>query len=166
MSAAVLWTPLTLADMAAVERIAREIHPTLPERMEVFSEKQLLFPEGCFKFLFEGKMKGYAIAHPWKLYSIPPLDEFLGELPLDVDCIYLHDVAVLSDARGHKAAEFFVEKITAVALERGIKHLSCVSVYGTDVLWSRFGFKNATFDGAEGKMEGYGESAKYMIADL
>lgn len=160
------WVPLVESDIDTLDKIARQIHPTLPERKEVFAEKLRLFPEGCFKLMWKGKMVGYAISHPWKLFSIPPLDAFLQALPQDPDCIYIHDVAVLREARGRNAAGLFISKVSQVARECGISHLACVSVYGTDVLWSRFGFRVVMNDVIAAKLEGYGNTAKYMAADL
>src|SRR3989344_158639 len=138
------WTSLLESDISEVDKIAREIHLTLPERREVFSEKLTLFPAGCFKFMFEGKMMGYAFSHPWTLYSVPSLDDFLHTLPENPDCIYIHDVAILPAARGRNAAGLFIAQIVKVAQEMQIPHLACVSVYGTDVLWARFGFRTVS----------------------
>lgn len=162
----IVWMPLLESDIGEVDTIARQIHPTLPERLEVFAEKLHLFPQGCFKLVFEGSMSGYALAHPWKLYSIPPLNDFLDELPNDPDCIYIHDVAVLPAARGRNAAGAFVEQISMLARSMGIGELACVSVYGTDVLWARFGFRTDSSDKMISKLTSYGESAKYMVADV
>ena len=163
MTIAPQWIPLLKSDGAEVDRIAKLIHPTLPERKEVLLEKIRLFPGGCFKFVFNGQMAGYGISHPWALCSVPPLDDFLRALPANPDCIYIHDVAVLPEARGHTAAGKFIEKISAVAKRMHIKRLACVSVYGTHVLWARFGFRitESCLDLAT-----YGDRAKYMIADL
>jgi N-acetylglutamate synthase-like GNAT family acetyltransferase len=109
---------------------------------------------------------GYGISHPWKLFSIPPLDEFLGAIPEDADCIYIHDVAVLPDARGHQAAAHYLKLIRNIAAGLSIAKLACVSVYGTDVLWSRYGFKAAICESMTSKLRTYGDSAKYMIADV
>ena len=158
--------PLLESDIDEVDRIAREIHPNLPERKDVFAEKAKLFPRGCYKLVFEDRTAGYAISHPWKLFSIPPLDDFLEALPHSPDCIYIHDVAVLPEARGHNVAGEFVSVISQVAREMHILHLSCVSVYGTDVLWARFGFRVVYEDEIAEKLVSYGESAKYMIAAL
>ena len=158
------WTQLSEADIAQVDVIARQIHPALPEGREVFAEKARLFPQGCFKLMFEGSMAGYAIAHPWMLHSIPPLDEFLTALPPEPDCIYIHDVAVLSAARGRSAAGLFIAKISDVARRMHIPHLACVSVYGTDVLWARFGFRTVVSGDITPKLASYGENAKYMMA--
>ncbi|HEY4527141.1 MAG TPA: GNAT family N-acetyltransferase [Candidatus Paceibacterota bacterium] len=159
------WTSLLESDITEVDKIAREIHPTLPERWEVFAEKLRLFPAGCFKFMFEGKMVGYTFSHPWTLYSIPPLDDFLHTLPENPDCIYIHDVAVLPAARGHNAAGLFIAQISKVAQKVQIQHLACVSVYGTDVLWARLGFRVVSSEEIASKLGSYGDSAKYMVAD-
>jgi ribosomal protein S18 acetylase RimI-like enzyme len=39
---------MTLADLPAVMRIGDEVHQALPEDEEVFRERLMLFPEGCF----------------------------------------------------------------------------------------------------------------------
>jgi hypothetical protein len=52
-----------------------------------------------------------------------------------------------------------------MAIDLGIGKLACVSVDGTDVLWSRFGFETETGDHISLPLETYGSSAKYMIAD-
>ena len=161
-----MWTPLLESDIDQVDKIAKQIHPTLPERPEVFAEKRRLFPRGCDKLMFDGHMAGYGISHAWELFSIPPLNDFLRVLPERPDCIYIHDVAVLPTARGRNAAGQFVSQISAVARAMQIPHLACVSVYGTDVLWSRFGFRVVTSEKTTPKLVSYGESAKYMIADV
>ncbi len=160
------WTSLAEADIEQVQEIADQIHPTLPERSEVFAEKFRLFPQGCYKLMFGGRVAGYAVSHPWKLFSIPPLDEFLHALPEKPDCIYMHDVAVLPEARGHNAAGQFIDQISSLARQMEVGHLACVSVYGTDVLWARFGFQVIASDEVAPKLATYGASAKYMIADI
>jgi hypothetical protein len=138
----------------------------LPERPEVLAEKIRLFPEGCRKLVIDGRISGYGIAHPWKLHEIPELNAFLETLPSSPDCLYMHDVAVHPSARGMHASNFFFKAIRAIAISKGIRKLACVSVYGTDELWSRFGFKVSANDGMSGKLKSYGDSAKYMIADV
>jgi hypothetical protein len=39
------------------------------------------------------------ISHPWTIGDAP-LDAFLGALPSSRDCLYLHDIAISSEARG------------------------------------------------------------------
>ena len=72
------WQPLDATDMDAVAQIAAQLHPDLPERLEVLAEKQRLFPAGCRKLVAEGAMRGYALAHPWLLAEPPALDGWIG----------------------------------------------------------------------------------------
>lgn len=163
MNAILDWQPLLSEDLDMVNAIADRVHKTLPERPEVFAEKVRLFPEGCRKLFFQNKMVGYGISHPWTLYSIPPLDEFLVSLPQNAQCIYIHDVVVLPEARGQNAAGRYVDYIKRLATRLAIPSLALVSVYGTDVLWSRFGFHGVQNEELSRKLVSYGATAKYMI---
>jgi ribosomal protein S18 acetylase RimI-like enzyme len=160
------WLPLELADLDQVNEIADRIHTGLPERPEVFAEKVRLFSDGCRKLVSKGKMVGYGISHTWTLFSIPPLDEFLVSLPQKPECIYIHDVVVLPEARGQRAANQYVSYIKSLAEQRSIASLALVSVYGTDILWERFGFRSVQNDELKCKLTSYGETAKYMICNL
>ena len=160
------WMAIHDRDLADIDRLATDIHPGLRERPEVFAEKIRLFPEGCKKLVIDGRIFGYGIAHPWELYEIPKLDAFLEILPLSPGCLYIHDVAVHPSARGMSALKFFFKATEATAISKGIRKLACVSVYETNELWSRFGFKVFANDEISGKLKSYGDTAKYMIADI
>jgi N-acetylglutamate synthase-like GNAT family acetyltransferase len=109
---------------------------------------------------------GYGISHPWTLYSIPPLDTFLATLPANPECLYIHDVVVLPEARGRGAAARYVDYIKWLAGESAIRSLALVSVYGTDALWSRFGFRVIVSSNLKNSLTSYGASARYMMCDL
>src|ERR1039458_640754 len=94
------WRPAVAADLETIDRIANIVHPGLPERPEVFAEKLSLFPEGCFVLVQNSEIVGYGFSHPWLLYRIPLLDSFLGTLPLSPECLFIHDVVVIEQARG------------------------------------------------------------------
>ena len=160
------WERLAAADICRVDRLAHEIHADFPERMEVFAEKIRLFPEGCWKRVRQGQMVGYGIAHPWELFSIPPLDQFLDNLPIAADCLYIHDVVLHPDARGEGAADQYVEIIKEAARKIQVSKLALVSVYGTDIFWKRMGFRIFDADAVFRKLGTYGEAAKYMISEL
>jgi hypothetical protein len=160
------WREAALADLAAIGEIAAQIHPDLPERAEVLAEKMRLYPHGCRVLLSGEAIVGYGISHPWRLHRIPPLDDFLRELPADADCLYVHDVAVRPDFRGG-ALLSYITTIATLAWSRGTASLALVSVYGTKALWERFGFKEAASDTMlRARLASYGETATYMICDL
>jgi ribosomal protein S18 acetylase RimI-like enzyme len=161
------WRPAKSSDLPAIMEIAARVHPDLPERMEVFAEKLRLFPQGCLTLVAGEQVVGYGISHPWKRQQISPLDAFIEELPDDADCLYVHDVAVLPAYRGRGTANAFVERIATLAKSSRIGALALVSVYDTDSLWGRFGFRAVTPDAQlRTKLRSYGETAKYMICDV
>lgn len=159
--AAFAWAPMGADDVPAVMDIAARLHPGLPERRDVFDERRRLFPDGCRVYAnAAGAVAGYGVAYPWRLHTIPKLDAFIGALPAAPDCLFVHDVALLPEARGHGGAEDFIGLMRGVVRTQGLAALACVSVYGTDVFWSRLGFAAVACD----EVGGYGDTAKYMIA--
>jgi GNAT superfamily N-acetyltransferase len=160
------WRAATASDLEVIQRIGDEIHVDLPERPEVFTEKFNLFPEGCFALVQDAKVVGYGFSHPWLLKSIPPLDRFLGSLPQSPECLFIHDVVVLQQARGHDAAGDLIEIIARLARQRGIAYLALVSVYNTHPLWARFGFETMTDAALNNKLKSYGNTARYMVRKL
>jgi len=153
-------------DLPTVNAIAAEIHTSLPERPEVFCEKFRLFPKGCLIFQSDSGPIGYAISHPWRLKSVPTLDAFLNALPAAANCLYLHDAAILPSGRGQSASNTLVEKLRALATQEKLKNLALISVYGTDRLWSRFGFCVVHDPSLAKKIASYGASAKYLVAPV
>lgn len=157
------WQPMGASDLDQVVGLADRIHVDLHERPDVIAEKIRCFPEGCWKVVDGGRLVAYGISHPWTLARIPQLDAFLGELPQDPDCLYVHDVVVAPEARGQGLAEAYLERAKAVARGRGIPALALVSVYGTTRLWSRSGFTEEASPALVDKLASYGTTARYMV---
>lgn len=160
------WQPLLADDLPSVVRIAAEIHAGLPEREEVLAEKIRLFPSGCRKLVREGEIIGYGLSHPWRLNTVPPLDDFLGQLPGVPGCLYIHDIAILPAGRGRGAATVFMEAAREQARAVGIPRLALVSVYGTSTLWKRAGFSIVRNEALETKLKTYGPTACYMTRSV
>jgi hypothetical protein len=160
------WRQAASADLQAISRIADMVHVDLPERPEVFAEKLRLFPQGCFALVQDGSIVDYGISHPWILYSIPPLDTFLNELPLHSECLFIHDVVVLPQVRTQGLAGRLVQLLAGIAHQQGIPFLALVSVYDTHPLWTRYGFEIMSNPQLTDKLKTYGATAKYMTRDL
>ena len=99
------WRLTTTVDLVDIQKIANVAHPDLSEQPEIFAEKLASFPEGCFVLVNNGAVLGYAFVHPWRLNEVPKLDAPLLALPRNPECILIHDVAVLPEARGKGASE-------------------------------------------------------------
>ncbi len=160
------WRPLEARDLLLVQEIADRIHPGLPESPAVFAEKVSLFPAGCLALESGGAVVGYGIAHAWRLDRVPPLDRLLVALPDDPEVLYIHDVAILPQARGGNRAAEFVRRMTGVADSLGVTKLALVSVYGTDLLWWRLGFRVVEDARLATILRSYGPSAKYMVSRI
>ncbi|KAI4173533.1 MAG: hypothetical protein LQ343_002871 [Gyalolechia ehrenbergii] len=139
------------------------IHPDLPESDQVFAKRVKLFPEGCLA-LIEGdsdELSGYVISHPIRRRQPPALNSLLGELASDADQYYIHDLAILREARGRGLAQECIGKLFEIA--KRYPTTSLVSVYNTAPFWGRFGFVSTGVDeGLEKKLLDYGEDATYL----
>jgi N-acetylglutamate synthase-like GNAT family acetyltransferase len=83
-----------------------------------------------------------------------------------IDCLYVHDVAVLPEVRGHRSAERYAELMEECARKIGVGFLVLVSVYSTQRLWAQCGFEVANGSEFDMKLRSYGPTAKYMIRNL
>lgn len=155
------WRPLRAADMARIRAISELVHPTLPERLEVLDEKRRLSPGTCLGYGGE-EIQGYGIAHPWVFGLIPALDGYLGRLPPEPDCLFVHDVALVPHVRGRGAAARYIRLLGGFAHAAGLQGLACVAVYGAEHLWSRLGFEVVADRNLDAKLRPYG-GALYMI---
>lgn len=160
------WRAATQKEWSAIGAIADEVHSLLPERPEVFDEKFRLFRAGCLVLMQGGHVVGYGVFHPWRLDDAPALDTLLNELPSKPQCIFIHDVALLAEARGQGAAGEFVRIASAMALKRKLPALALVSVYGTYPLWTKHGFEIREAPTLAPTLARYGADARYMISSL
>ncbi len=160
------WRAATPKEWSAIGAIADEVHPLLPERPEVFAEKFRLFRQGCLVLMRRERVVGYGIFHPWTLDDAPRLDAFLNELPSEPQCIFIHDVALLAQARGRGAAGELVRMASTISLRRELRALALVSVYGTHRVWAKYGFEIRDAPALAPALARYGADARYMRSTL
>ncbi len=154
------WRPMRAGDLPDVERISAIVHPGYPESEAVPVERLRLFPAGCLIASRGGMAIGYAIAHPGVIGRPPPLDTMLGALPDNANCLYIHDVALLPDARGAGLGAAVVEILAAIAKDHGFTRLALTAINDSIDFWSSRGFFAAS---AEGSLASYGSDAIYMV---
>lgn len=160
------WRPMTNADLIIVERISRRVHPTYPEDISVLKERLTLYPQGSLVLGGPQGLVGYAIAHPWMRAQPPRLNTHLERLPAKPDTFYIHDLALLAEARrtgaGSAAIQLFVEQ----AERSMLKTLTLVAVAGSTEFWHRHGFRKVHADGAGPVLLSYGNAAQLMVRSL
>lgn len=166
MTKPAFWRPMTARDLDAVKMLADSIHVLHPEDMEVFTERLRLYPAGCQVLGNEDGLIGYALSHPWRLETPPPLNSALGRIPDEPETFYIHDVALLPDARGKGHAGDLVELLARHARGAGFGSLSLVAVNRSSAFWERFGFAPAMTNALRAKLASYGDDALMMRRDL
>ncbi len=129
----------------------------------VFRDRFTLYPAGCFVLSRDTEILGYGISHPWKLDAVPALNAVLGELPVETNTYYIHDIALLPDARSSGAATRVVELMASQAERDGFVTVSLVAVNGSQGFWEKKGFVVRDLPALEEKLKSYSEEALYMV---
>jgi GNAT superfamily N-acetyltransferase len=157
------WHAMQAADLAQAYALGAQVHVLHPERRAVFDERHRLFPEGCRVLAAGSAIGGYLLSHPWPLDAAPKLDTLLGAVPVDADCLYLHDIALAARCRGQGHTATAIAQLEQLALHRGHRWLALIAVNGAARMWQRYGFvpRAGQVDAAS-----YGADATYMARRL
>lgn len=160
------WRQATEADLDAIVAVQDRVHTLTPESRAVFAAKLASFPRGCRVLEAPSGPVGYGVFHPWRLGDVPALHALPFIPPDRPDCLFVHDVALLPAARGRGAARDLLGSVVAAARELGLRRLALVSVYGTAPLWGQLGFSVSPLTLDAAKRAQYGDTARYMTAEL
>ena len=160
------WRNMAPADLPAIKRVADVVHCDFPESDAVFEERLRLYAAGCF-VLSDGELiSGYLISHPWLFRKPPPLNSLLQAIPLGADTYYIHDIALLDDARRSGSASGIVRIVVEHARDRSFTNLSLIAVSGSARFWQRHGFSAASDAEIDMKLQSYGDDARFMTLRL
>lgn len=160
------WRAMAAADLPAVLAVADVVHPGFPERPEVFAERLALFAEGCHVLAHGDRVLGYIVSHPWFAGSPVPLDTLVERLPAREQTRYLHDIALMPEARGAGLAVRGVSRVIRDAYRAGVATASLVAVNGSGAFWARQGFVPVEDPAVRRKLAPYGDDAAFMVRDL
>ena len=166
MNISLHWRALTPTDLPAVDAIAAIVHPSFPEDTEVLAERVRLYPDGARLLEIDGVPSGYILAHPWRFKSLPVLNSLLGAIPADADTFYLHDLALLSAARGTGAAAMIVGEMLRHARLKQFATMSLVAVNGSQAFWHKHGFRPVDAPELADKLASYDAAARFMVRTL
>ena len=146
------WRPMTMQDLDQVQTLADAIHVGHPEDPEVLAERQHLYPQGCLMLVEDGRAIGYALTHPWRFAEPPPLNSLLGAIPSPATTYYIHDVALLPEARGKGHAADINDRLASHARKAGFGNLSLVAVNKSQSFWEKGGFRVVAVPGLGAKL--------------
>jgi GNAT superfamily N-acetyltransferase len=134
------WRPMRVADIPSVAAISDAVHGDYTEQAAVYANRLQLHPRGCWLLERDGKAIGYLISHPWEGTQPPALNQLIEALPEPADHYYLHDLALLPDARGTGAAQAAIVIVLDRAGKAGARRIALTAVNGADAFWGRNGF--------------------------
>ncbi|MDR5170563.1 GNAT family N-acetyltransferase [Methylobacillus flagellatus] len=166
MQPAASWRPMHASDLPAVMRIAGQVHPGYPEDLAIFTERQQLYPQGCWVRQQASHICGYLVSHPWQLGMPPALNSMLHALPSQVTTYYLHDIALLPSSRGSNAAGDILAQLYAQAAHERLDNLSLIAVNRSFRFWQRQQFQAANHLVPAAKLQSYDSAASYMVRAL
>lgn len=156
-----VWRQMLAGDLAAVSAIAESVHVDYPEAPALFANRLALFAAGCFMAVEDGQPVGYCISHPGRLGAPPPLNTMMTGLPVAADCLYLHDLALLPQARGRRLGAALVARLEGVARAHGFDRIALTAVSNSDAFWSGLGFAQCACDA----LDSYG-AATYRVKPI
>lgn len=157
------WRRMREQDIGRVTIIANRIHRDFFEDEAVFRDRFNLYPAGCFVFARDSELLGYGVSHPWKLDTVPALNAVLGKLPEDASTYYIHDIAILPEARSAGAATRVVELMAAQAETDGYVTMALVAVNGSQGFWEKQGFVTRDLPELGERLKTYSDHALYMV---
>jgi len=109
------------------------------------------------------RLIGYILSHPWTYAAPPALNSLLGALPSPPTTYYIHDIALLPEARGTGAANIVVQRLIALAETVRLSNLSLVAVNNSVAFWQRHGFALTPNPALDAKLRSYDEEARFMV---
>ena len=160
------WRAMTPEDILGVAAVAGVVYPGFYEAAEVFAERQRLFPQGAKIFERHRQMIGYALSHPWHRGELPRLNSLLGAIPQDASTYYIHDLALLPEARGARAAGKLVGSFEILARSLSFSSMSLVAVNGSRRFWETRGFYVVDSPALSLKLASYEGAAALMVKPL
>lgn len=141
MSATYSIRPIRSEDWPELDRIQRAAF--MADAVEDIATIQALWklaPEICLVAESE-RLLGYLIAHPWLPDDLPPLNVFLPGLPQDATTLFIHDLALLPEARGRRIAQALLSEVLSLAQAQGLQNASLLSIQGSHPFWEKQGFR-------------------------
>lgn len=154
---------IKIGDWPAIATVQQQsYHDIEPEPLAVLQNKWQLSPDSCFVMELHDQVQGYCLAHPW-LEGNPPALYSMLEPCLAANTLYLHDIAVSPEARGHGFATQAFRRLVQFALQQQLPTLSLVAVQGAADYWQMLGFRPRTI---EKSLASYTDDACYMLYSL
>jgi len=132
------------ADLPAVIKLQDRCYAAeLFEPADVVINRFKNCAETCWVALYQDKLWGYLFTYPSVAGNIGALAQDFSPVE-NADCLYLHDMAVSSDARGQGVARALLHQAQDYASAQHFKTLALVAVQNSSSYWQQQGFEALT----------------------
>lgn len=138
----------------------------LSEGREALRSRHYVSPSTCFVLEHAGGFGGYLLALPYPLFRCPDLSLTEDGVVQESDQgsnLHTHDLAIVESARGRGMARRMVRHLEESARTAHYRSLSLVAVCGSEMLWSRLGYRARPEVGLPAS---YGAEAVYMAKPI
>ncbi len=121
-------------------RIQAEVYVDIePESVETLRSKWINSPQCCVLCTSEQGVCAYLLAHAWHSNLPPKLYESAPDVPIG-DVLFIHDLAVTTQAAGMGVGKQMVNHVLRNAAARGFRSALLVAVQNSVPFWQKFGF--------------------------
>lgn len=162
------WAAMQRDDLPAISVLSDSVHGDYSEDIAIYAERLALYPSGCLTLWLGDWTAGYLISHPWHRDKPPALNQAIGAIPATADTYYLHDIALLPDARGRGAGRAATDLVCGFARQAGFQDVTLMAINGADQFWASVGFARVNAADMTAQPSSYGAGAYLMrraIAD-
>ncbi|GAA3101233.1 GNAT family N-acetyltransferase [Streptomyces echinatus] len=138
----------------------------LSEGREALRSRHRASPSTCFVLEHAGGFGGYLLALPYPLFHCPDLSltgDGAAQQSNGGSNLHTHDLAIVERARGLGLARRIQRHLEETGRAARYRTLSLVAVRGSEVLWSRLGYRARPEIGLPAS---YGTEAVYMAKPL
>ena len=156
------------SDIAAVLRVQSECYGiSMNESEQTLRSRLAVAPDSSWLAEDAHGVPAYLVAYRSMLGKVTALGGLFG-IAAQVDCLYLHDLAVCQRAKGQGLGPWLVRHAWKMALAEGLQHSALVSVQDTQSFWRKLGY--ADFDDLQPdeheRLTTYGSPCQYMARRL
>ncbi|MFH9350799.1 GNAT family N-acetyltransferase [Kitasatospora sp. NPDC017646] len=120
-------------------------------------------PSTCFVLEDADGFCGYLLALPYPLFRCPDLSRAESDGVVRGSNLHAHDLVIAERARGRGLADRLLLHLEETGRAAGYRSLSLVAVRGSQVLWSRLGYRSRPEIALPAS---YGTEAVYMAKPL
>lgn len=132
--------PMVAADIGAVLAIQEDAYVgEVLEEETVISARLNTAPDTAWVAQGKQGVQAYLVTYPSRLGALTALGENF-QCATDPDCLYLHDLAVVSAANGVGMGQALLNEATRYAEDQGYPFSALISVQNSVSFWQRQGY--------------------------